>query len=1297
MRVWLLLLTAAFGAYGGAIPKQADVRKGAKGLPKQDLQPTDQEIIKSSRSSSIWSSSSRTSSTSPSVQPSIVDSLPTPDTPDDLDDDDDDDDDAPLPSSTQRSPSSQSTSTTDSPPSSIDGNSDSLVPSSTRKSSSVKYSSSYPPPSPTTQESDDVYPPSVTPRSSSLRDTSIPYLPSSPNSRISTRAPPPSDSEIPPQRPSSIYIAPSASNTGTSKVIPNKPSASCLKYHPLHPCETDSASEHGGSSLPQQGRSSSPIPQYSSQSKPSNHVPSSGIPTPTRSSQLKSSGTSRLPSSSSTVNSTYDFPFDHQCILWDHTDPSCTKLRRQEALDRFFDNDGTMFHMVYDAHCAWSNDPQCNKWQIDAERKRKIMSYLRDPQCNKDFVDWHEGHPGPWHWSERAFNGWSPGTVDFEDIAIHTKEVGCCGQCEIYGGGMVDVHYWPVKGANTECMNTIGHHELDWEKGLWVTDSRGYPYYNAQSNPWEGQEASMDKADQAGFTALKKDPTPTVDPKHPEITHPPKLRRQIPSRSAQAKGAALAPKGDHVAPKDTPDAVAAGGVEVADVNGFDCTSPSVCVGFSKLFVHDACGGRQSLNQIAEGIDYTVLAFDPGELSTVAKPWWDRNEEEVPASLIHPFNFADLPCPPESVARQAQYKPEPGIPYRPVLYPPEKLSFLLPGWSKCALSQASFVGIDPPRTMVPKGALVPEVTPIPGTLPDTEGGGDGDNEGDPNGVDPLLQPGDVPKDGAPKPTTAPEPNNLNPIYPGNKAGNGAKPADKGNKGSSGIESDVISKPVTHKDPADELVPEGGDPQSNGAQQVAAAAAPEPQAPAVAQKSEPQKDNGGIAGVPNFDGQPAAAAAVANPADANPKANSAGTAQGKGSNGSPASGPQQGQGEPISGQPAQNAGAAQDPGKQPSVGGSSQGSKPIEDPSNVSKQDMERLNGALQPGSGQPAQNGGVPKGAGQQAGVGNNPQGSQRIEDPSNVSKEDMNKLNGALQSGSGSNNPQYHTGPSANGQASGASQDGNSGSDGKGSTFIPYPGQGENDKQDGEPAKGQTAKTMPGSDPSKPGSPNGSSPLVRPGDIPNNQATEDGGGHQDTTNSPGSSNSPSSQNSNINSPSSNDKPNDSNNNSNNNNAPSEPSPLYKPLTLLSSIPAIPLPNSALSIFGTTLTPNSSPLTPPSPANQPPLTLGPSALTIGSTTIPLSSLYRAAPPPLPTTIAGQPVIPLPNSAVSVAGTTLTPLGPAVTAANGVVISLSPSSLLLGGSGVALSALNLQVPEPTGRPGSGSGSGSGFLGV
>lgn len=42
----------------------------------------------------------------------------------------------------------------------------------------------------------------------------------------------------------------------------------------------------------------------------------------------------------------------------------------------------------------------------------------------------------------------------------------------------------------------------------------------------------------------------------------------------------------------------------------------------------------------------MLAFAPGELSTIARPAWERGS--LPASIIKPFDVADLPCPPESV-------------------------------------------------------------------------------------------------------------------------------------------------------------------------------------------------------------------------------------------------------------------------------------------------------------------------------------------------------------------------------------------------------------------------------------------------------------------------------------------------------------------------------------------------------------------------------------------------------------------------------------------------------------------------
>ena len=57
----------------------------------------------------------------------------------------------------------------------------------------------------------------------------------------------------------------------------------------------------------------------------------------------------------------------------------------------------------------------------------------------------------------------------------------------------------------------------------------------------------------------------------------------------------------------------------------------------------------------------------------------------------------------------QYKPAPGSPYRPVLSPPQQIYELQLGWSDCTITHA-FAGIDPPRSLVPAAALVPNLTP-----------------------------------------------------------------------------------------------------------------------------------------------------------------------------------------------------------------------------------------------------------------------------------------------------------------------------------------------------------------------------------------------------------------------------------------------------------------------------------------------------------------------------------------------------------------------------------------------------------
>lgn len=118
----------------------------------------------------------------------------------------------------------------------------------------------------------------------------------------------------------------------------------------------------------------------------------------------------------------------------------------------------------------------------------------------------------------------------------------------------------------------------------------------------------------------------------------------------------------------------------------------------------------------------MLAFSPGELSTIAGPLYDR---------LHPatsqFNFADLPCPPQSVmvifthsTRQIWwlanmrviqeanwYKPEPGEPYRPLIAVPSKVLEIDPWFGNC--TPLWFSAYDPPSALRPATALVPIVT------------------------------------------------------------------------------------------------------------------------------------------------------------------------------------------------------------------------------------------------------------------------------------------------------------------------------------------------------------------------------------------------------------------------------------------------------------------------------------------------------------------------------------------------------------------------------------------------------------
>ena len=100
------------------------------------------------------------------------------------------------------------------------------------------------------------------------------------------------------------------------------------------------------------------------------------------------------------------------------------------------------------------------------------------------------------------------------------------------------------------------------------------------------------------------------------------------------------------------------------------------------------------------ITSTLLSFAPGELSTYGGPLINILHAELFTPTV--YNFADLPCPPQSIMYDQWYKPEPGYPFRPILAFPSKVLDIDPAWASCAASL--FTGVDPPRALAPTNAM-----------------------------------------------------------------------------------------------------------------------------------------------------------------------------------------------------------------------------------------------------------------------------------------------------------------------------------------------------------------------------------------------------------------------------------------------------------------------------------------------------------------------------------------------------------------------------------------------------------------
>ena len=456
------------------------------------------------------------------------------------------------------------------------------------------------------------------------------------------------------------------------------------------------------------------------------------------------------------------------CALWD---PSC-KGNKTLAAEEFFgqgkaNSSGTMFDLLldpcFDGRGTDASGTNCTSSLLDpasASFSSAAKSYMREPQCSKDYES-------------------------IDPVSSRTSDE-CCGTCYIYGPN-VDVYYWPEPGADTSCLSIIGSDVVPLDVGA-QTDEGGVVYWAASTNLYDiyvptkttalittingvvVKEAITNPWDASPSITTTR-PVSNVKKRNPLSVHPrafnPLYGRELSAdrNSSLDSGVTASARASEVT----------GSIAVSD--GFTFTSPSVYVAFYSLSATDDCGLR------GNNIKSTMLAFAPGELSTVQGHLWGGGVQEQKTKV---FNFADLPCPPYDVMYDDWYKPAPGEPYRPLIALPEKVRDLDPWWSACT-DAFYFTGLDPPRTLQKATAMVtpvapaanpdPTVTPDPAqpvpVLPVQTGAGqpakaadDPSDNKDPNGgvaptptlKQPDPQQGDASKDPAVDPGTN---NNANP--------------------------------------------------------------------------------------------------------------------------------------------------------------------------------------------------------------------------------------------------------------------------------------------------------------------------------------------------------------------------------------------------------------------------------------------------------------------------------------------------------------------------------------------------------
>lgn len=172
-----------------------------------------------------------------------------------------------------------------------------------------------------------------------------------------------------------------------------------------------------------------------------------------------------------------------QCILWNS---SCQSGNRPEALDEFFNNNGTMSALVYN---PWEYYAQHrNETGIPLDTNSMILSWMRDPDCRSSFFEWHTEHLDQpnWTYTNRVDNSDVSTTINWSAIATTSVPYGCCDACELIAGD-VDVFYWPVPGANTDCVTLVGTTAAsNIDQSLIIPDDSGIGggWWNPQRDPY---------------------------------------------------------------------------------------------------------------------------------------------------------------------------------------------------------------------------------------------------------------------------------------------------------------------------------------------------------------------------------------------------------------------------------------------------------------------------------------------------------------------------------------------------------------------------------------------------------------------------------------------------------------------------------------------------------------------------------------------------------------------------------------------------------------------------------------------